>query len=224
MMKSAWLVIMVLTLVSGALAQTEDDLKARDEAFSRCNQISRDRETRYKLCKDTLSKYPTGDDQHRQTAETFVRAFERAMSYAKALQAFWLSKPGTWFVYEPDLKIDLPNVDQTLSVNRYKIRINRSFKSADEEAMIKKAEAVYGGQFRYIDSMRSVPESWGDNLPDEVAPLWGSVGRQRHDDGRGRQRRQYYYDPSISARTSTHRNVFRTEHQLNVHRFGKVLR
>jgi hypothetical protein len=209
MMKSAWLVIMLLTLVSGAGAQTEDDLKARNEAFSRCNQMVRDREAKYKLCQDYLNKYPTGDDQHRQTAEKFVRAYERAMSYAKALQAFWLSKLGTWFVYEPDLKIDLPNVDQTFG--SYKIKIERSFKSGDEEAMIKKAEAVYGAQFRYIDSMRLSPESWTDNLPEEIRPLWGAVGNDNvlMTDVVTASGVKYYYDLSVSARAHQYfRNVF----------------
>lgn len=208
-MKSSWLVLLLLTLASGALAQTDDDLKARNEAFARCNQIARDREARYKLCQDYLGKYPTGDDQHRQTAEQFVRAYERAMSYAKALQAFALSKPGTWFVYEPDLKIDLPNVEQT--TGNYKIRIDRSFKNADEEAMIKKAEAVYGGQFRYIDSMRSLPESWGDDLPDEITPLWGMAGNDNvmMTDVITAGGVKYYYDLSISARAHQRfRNVF----------------
>lgn len=202
---------MLILLVAAGSALSQDNLKARNEAFVRCNAVIRDREAKYKLCKDYLDKYPDDDYQHRETAEKFVRAFERAMSYAKALQAFALSKPGAWFVYEPDLKIELPNVDQTISVNSYKIKIDRSFKNADEEAMIKKAEAVYGAQFRYIDSMRSSPESWADRLPDEIAPLWGEVGNDNvmMTDVITASGIKYYYDLSISAREHRpFRNVF----------------
>ncbi|PYS87193.1 MAG: hypothetical protein DMF70_01030 [Acidobacteria bacterium] len=202
---------MLIILVAAGSALSQDNLKARDEGFARCNALMRDREARYKLCKDYLEKYTDDDYKHRETAEKFVRAYERVMSYAKALQAFAISQPHVWFVYEPDLKIELPNVDQTLSLNSYKIKIDRSFKTVAEAAMLKKAEAVYGPQFRYIDAMRSSPEQWADNLPDEITPLWGSPGNDNVQvtDVITASGIKYYYGISISSRAHQQfRNVF----------------
>ena len=208
-MKSTWLVLVLVALSPAVLGQNQDDKKARDEAFSRCD-IQYNREVKYKICKEYLDKYPD-DYERREKVAKFVRAYDRAMSYATALQAFAISKPGTWFIYEPDLKIDLPNTKETLTINRYKIEIDRSFANTAEDAMIKKAEAIYGGQFRYIDSMRSMPESWADSLPDEIVPLWGSVGNDNVmvTDVITASGIKYYYDLSMSAREhQPFRNVF----------------
>jgi len=200
---------MLIMLVAGGGVLSQDNLKARNEAFVRCNEVMRDREARYKLCEDYLEKYPDDDDQHRETAGKFVRAYERVMSYEKTLQIFALSQPKVWFIYEPDLKIELPNVDA--SQGSYKIKIDRSFKNAAEEAMLKKAEAVYGPQFGYIDAMRVSPESWADSLPDENAPLWGSPGNDNVQvtEVITASGIKYYYDLSISSREHRQfRNVF----------------
>ena len=199
--------LIMLVAASGVLSQ--DNLKARNEAFVRCNALMRDREARYKLCKDYLDKYPDDDYQHRETAGKFVRAYERVMSYEKGLQTFSISQPNVWFIYEPDLKIELLNVDE--SQGSYKIKIDRSFKNAAEQAMLKKAEAVYGPQFRYLDAMRMSPESWAGSLPDEIAPLWGSPGNDnvQMTDVITASGIKYYYDLSISSRERRQfRNVF----------------
>ena len=208
-MKVISLISMFLALAINAQAQTADDEKAASEAYSRCVTIQRDREATSKLCKAYLEKYTNDDYKHRQAAEKFVREYERAMAYAKALQAYALSQPGPWFIYEPDVKLELPNMKQT--VGEYKIQIERQFNNAGEEAMIRKAEAVYGGQFRYIDSMRSMPESWGGSLPDEIVPLWGMVGNDNvmMTDVITASGIKYYRDLSISARERrSFRNVF----------------
>ena len=208
-MKLGLLISIFLALATHGQAQTVDDTRAAQETYSRCVSIQRDRAARYKLCTEYLEKYANDDYQHRQAAQKFVRVYERAISYAKALQAYALSQTGPWFIYDPDLKIELPNIKET--AGEYKIQIERHFNNSAEEAMIRKAEAVYGGQSRYIDSMRSMPESWGDSLPDEIVPLWGMVGNDNvmMTDVITTSGIKYYFDLSISAREhQPFRNVF----------------
>src|ERR1051325_7152493 len=165
------LLLTILVIASGfALAQ--GDTKARDETYSRCTTFSRDTEATYKACKNYLDKYPNDDFQRSDTAAKFIRAYDRVTAYAQALQTHALSQRNTWFVYEADLKIDVPNADE--KQGNYSIKIQRSFKDENESAMLRKAEAVYGPQSRYIDAMRQSPLQWAEDLPAEIAPLWGA--------------------------------------------------
>jgi len=191
--------LLVLCAAAGS-ALSQVDNKARDAAYSQCIAASPHAETKYKACQDYLDKYPADDYQHRDAAEKLVLAFERVTSYAKALQTFVLTQRNSWFVYEPDLKIDLPNIEEKKS--NYSIKIERLFNNASEAAMLKKAEAVYGPQSSYIGEMTRSPWSWADQLPDEITPLWG---RESNDnvilcEVITASAVQYYYLLSLSAR------------------------
>jgi hypothetical protein len=203
--------VLLLTILVAApgYALAQIDAKARDEAYSRCTTFSRDTEATYKACKDYLDKFPNDDYQRSDTATKFIRAYDRAAAYASALQTYALSQPNTWFIYEPDLKIDLPNVDE--KQGSYSIKIQRSFKNAAESAMLRKAEAVYGPQSRYINSMRQSPVQWAESLPAEIAPLWGATGNDNviDCDVITASAVRYYYDLSISSREHRQfRNVY----------------
>jgi hypothetical protein len=203
-------IVFVIASTAGASAQSADAGKARDESFSRCDTPQYSREARYKSCQEYLEKYPNDNAKRRERADKFVRGYEHVMSYAKALQAFAIAQPNVWFIYEPDLKIDLPKLVETVK-DSYKIEIKRSFENPAAEAMLRKAEAVYGPQFHYIDSMRSVPENWADTLPDEIAPQWGEVDNDNvmMTEVITASAVKYYYDLSISAREHRKfRNVF----------------
>lgn len=202
------LLLTILVIASGfALAQ--GDTKARDETYSRCTTFSRDTEATYKACKNYLDKYPNDDYQRSDTAAKFIRAYDRVTAYAQALQTHALSQRNTWFVYEADLKIDVPNADE--KQGNYSIKIQRSFKDENESAMLRKAEAVYGPQSRYIDAMRQSPLQWAEDLPAEIAPLWGARSNDNVMECEviTASAVRYYYDLSISSREHRQfRNVF----------------
>jgi hypothetical protein len=199
-------VLIVLVAANCVLAQ--DNAKARNDAYSRCISYARS-DVRYKYCKDYLEKYPDDDPQHREDAEKFVRDYDRVSAYAEALQSFALSKSNTWFIYEPDLKLDVPNVNE--QQGHYRIRIERSFKNAAEAEMLKKTEAVYGPQFKYIDVMRRTPLAWAQDLSDEIMPLWGVPANDNviMCDVITSRAVRYYYDLSVSSRENRRfRDVF----------------
>ena len=205
------IVLLALTILVSATgsALAQADAKLRDQAYSRCTTFSRDTEATYKACKDYLDKYPNDDYERSETATKFIRAYERVTAYAHALQTYALSQPHAWSIYEADLKIDLPNVDE--KQGNYPIKIKRSFKDATEEAMLRKAEAVYGPQSRYLESMRQSPVQWAENLPAEITPLWGATGNDNVMDCEviTASAVRYYYDLSISSREHRQfRNVF----------------
>ena len=103
-----------------------------------------------------------------------------------------------WIVYEPDMEIQLPQTSE--AEGPYKIQIARSFADRTEEAMLRKAEAVYPGPDKMIqDLFRSY---WSDRLPKEMAPLWGIPGNDDLIATRTVTARavRYYYDLSLAAR------------------------
>jgi hypothetical protein len=91
-----------------------------------------------------------------------------------------------WFVYEPDLKVELPQTSE--DKGPFKIQISRSFGDSKEEAMLRKAESVYPGS------------------PGGAAPAWGQIGNDNiqlaHIVTASAVR--YYYDLTLTARKNPH--------------------
>jgi hypothetical protein len=96
------------------------------------------------------------------------------------------AQKATWFVYEADLKIELPQTSE--DKGPFKIQISRSFGDSKEEAMLRKAEAVYPGS------------------PNGAAPIWGALDNDNILSTRivTASAVRYYYDLTLAARKNPH--------------------
>ena len=129
----------------------------------------------YRPCKQYLEQTPTSDDNTPQVkyVKTWIARYEKVLPYLQFLQGLTADKNAPWFVYGPDMAIQLPQTSVT--DGPYKIQISRSFSDLDEEEMLRKAEAVYSSPSKMVaDVFRSL-SYWADKPPEEMAPIWGSV-------------------------------------------------
>lgn len=120
---------------------------------------------------------------------TFVlvgAAFCAGFISVPAQQGPQTDQKGAWFVYEPDLKTELPQTSE--NKGPFKIQILRSFSDSKEEAMLRKAEAVYPGS------------------PGGKAPAWGALDNDNIQAARvvTASAVRYYYDLTLTARKNPH--------------------
>ena len=109
-----------------------------------------------------------------------------------------------WFVYEPDMDLDLPQTSE--KEGSLKIEISRSFGDSTQEVMLRKAEAVYSGPNKMIEDVFRYLGQWEQQDPEEMAPVWGRRGNdniQLTDVVTARAVR-YYYDLTLAARRDPH--------------------
>jgi len=103
-------------------------------------------------------------------------------------------------VYPPDLNINLPQTSET--EGNFKILIARSFTNANEEELLRKAEAVYDSPEHMIATVLRSVNYWAANPPKEMMPIWGRPGNddlQMTDIVTARAVR-YYYDLTLAER------------------------
>jgi hypothetical protein len=212
-MRSIVLAICVGLLDSG-LVLAQGEANSPPDSYTRCaNTMNSNPQAAYKSCKEYLDAYPRDDNERLRLVANWVNAYERGLNYAKSLQSFLNTMKGKswfWFIYEPELKIELPNVVEKMG--NYKIEIVRTFSNAQEEELLRKAEAVYGPQYRFLDVIQWNPALWAADLPDQVVPLWGSRGNDNVQitEVITASAILYYYELSLAMRNQRpFRNVFK---------------
>jgi len=199
MISIAWFCLVGLLSCASALAQ--DNARAKPGAYERCiHAMSYDRRSSYQLCKEYLQKYPDDDSERVQSVTKWIAAYDHALEYAKRLSSFSASAGHDWFIYEPDISIEIPEVVQ--NEEPFKIEITYSFGSPLEASLLKKAEAVYGKQDNFISMINQDPAGWATELPADIVPLWGSRGNDNVQvaDVITASAVRYYYDLSIAMR------------------------
>ena len=194
--------VFLFVLAFAGTSFPQDNLQPGREAFALCeSSMRRDPKLADKLCREYLEKYPGDDYQRLQVADKFVKAYERVVAYAKALESLSSARSNRdWLIFEPDLKINLPQTSDV--AGNYKVEINRSSSNALEAGLLAKAEAVYGNQDRFIGLISRDPLSWADDLPEQVAPPWGARGNDNVEVAEviTASAVRYYYDLSLSSR------------------------
>jgi hypothetical protein len=111
----------------------------------------------YSPCERYLEQTPSSDDNTPQVkyVKTWIARYEKVLPYLQFLQGLTTDKNAPWFVYEPDMVIQLPETSDT--EGPYKIQISRSFRGLNEEEMLRKAEAVYSSPSKMVaDVLRSL--------------------------------------------------------------------
>src|SRR5437016_2498480 len=140
----------IFGFLNAGIMIAQDNSQAKRAAYDRCAEaMSYNHLSGYRLCKDYLARYADDQQEHVERASKWLTAYEHALRYAKDLSSLSTSNPQhDWFIYEPDLNGELQEVVE--KDDQYKIEIVYTFKSPLEAAMLKKAEAIYGSQQRFI--------------------------------------------------------------------------
>ena len=109
-----WLLFISAISLLGAPAHTraQNADQTRRDLYTRCTSSIRTKpQSAYRDCKEYLEKYPGDDERRVQYVNTWVTAYEAVLPYIRSIKA--AAPPGStapWFVYEPDLSLDIPQV------------------------------------------------------------------------------------------------------------------
>ena len=186
------------TVLASMHVPEQDKATPKNDPYSVCiAKIKSAPQDAYDPCRQYLEQSSSDDAKRIQWVKNWVAQYEKKRPYSQFLQNLTTDQEAAWIVYEPDMAIELPQTSE--NEGPYKIQIARSFADRMEEAMLKKAEAVYPGPDKMVqDLFRSY---WAE-LPKEMAPLWGIPGNDNIELTTTVTARavRYYYDLSLAAR------------------------
>ena len=136
--------------------------------------------------------------------EPWIAKYEKVRPFVEFLQHLTTDANASWFVHEPDMIVELPPTSDP--DGPLKIQISRSFLDSNEEVMLRKAEAVYSGPSKMVADVFKDLHYWADNVPEEMAPIWGTVGNARIQSTEVVTARavRYYYDLALAAKANPH--------------------
>jgi hypothetical protein len=179
----------------------------QDKATSECNsycvcvsKIASGAQDAYDSCTQYLEESTSDDAEHIQYVKTWVTLYKEIQPYMQFLQRLAGNEKAAWLLYEPDIAIELPQTSET--EGPFAIQIARSFANRTEEALLRKAEAVYPGPNAMIHEVLRSSGGRVDELLKEMAPIWGIQGNDRIELTETVTARavRYYYDLTLAAR------------------------
>ena len=176
MKKSVDFLFLLFLAFTHYAVSAQEDIKAKHNAYFLCinNMEKEPREKAYQLCTEYLRNYPDDDKRLTEFARKWITAYEKISIYLNSVQMpIAFDNSTNWIVYEPDLEKKIINM--TAKDDSHKIEITRQFNSSDENAFLKKAEAVYPNSEKISQDLFAnwryfaQPEA---NLPNGEAKWW----------------------------------------------------
>jgi hypothetical protein len=162
-------------------------------------------QTAYEPCKQYVDQRPVDDPKHAEFVQQWMAAYEKVLPYVQFLEGLAADPKAAWFVYGPDLQIELPATSQL--EGSFPIVLHRWFSNGEEEAMLKKAEAVYSSPSQMVKKVfRSIGYWASESQQREMAPIWGALANddiQQTEVVTARAVR-YYYDLTLAVRQNPH--------------------
>jgi len=179
----------------------QDDVATRNGAYKHCiTAIAKSPQNAFNPCKQYLAQLPFDDAKRIEYVNKWIAKYEKVLPYVQFLQGLTTDQKAAWFVFEPDMSIDLPQTSE--KEGPYKIHLSRSFSDSNEEAKLRKAEAVYSSPNKMVEDIFKSLDYWAKEPPKEMAPIWGMRGNdniQATEIVTARAVR-YYYDLALAAR------------------------
>ena len=201
-MKARLFTTSILCLVLACIRISAQDNATRgNDPYGVCDaKIRSAPEDAYNPCREYLKRSSIDDAERIEYVKNWVAQYEKVRPYLQFLQSLTADQEAAWFVYEPDLVIELPQTSE--KEGPYKIQIARSFTDPMEEAMLRKAEAVYPGPRKMIQGVFRSLDYCADEFPKEMAPIWGMLGNDKIELTTTVTARavRYYYDLTLAAR------------------------
>lgn len=153
-------------------AAAQDNQQAARELYRQCTSGMRTTpQDVYEFCKEYLRKYPGDDQRLVQYVTTWVTAYDLMLPYMMSVRAIDLSgSTRPWFIYEPDLDLEIPQVVEKGSAHT--VEIVRRFDGRKEDALLRKAEAVYPSADSMVAKVAGAPTFFAQYAPLESEPLW----------------------------------------------------
>jgi hypothetical protein len=205
-------------------AQAPPGSGEKTDPYNLCTTaIKNNSQDAYKSCKQYLDQSRYDDAKRLDYVKQWIAKYDLLLDYVKFLSALAPDPNAAWFVFEPDMSIQLPQTSET--EGSFKIQISRSFADANEEVMLRRAESLYpNANGMAWDVLRSWGR-WMNNPPMEMAPIWGVTGNDNIQLTNVLTARavRYYYDLTMTARKNPHLPTGFTALRTNL-KYGAVIK
>jgi hypothetical protein len=151
-------------------------------------------------CKQYLEQEPYDDATRVGRVTKWIANYEKVLPYVDFLRGLPTNQKANWFIYEPDLKIELPQTSD--SKGQFKMEMTRTFADSNEDAMLKKAEAVYSGPSNSVENIFRSLDYWANEFPKQMEPVWGMRGNDNIQQASIVTARavRYFYDLTLAER------------------------
>jgi hypothetical protein len=188
-----------------ALVPVRAQNDSETDPYHRCVTATKDDpQNAYDLCERYLEASPSDDAKHIEYARRWIATYEKLRPYIQFLQGLTPDQNAPWFVYRPDLDIDLPQASE--KEGPYKAELSRSFANPTEEELLKTAEAVYSSPSKMVEEVFRLPAIWANQPSQDMAPIWGMPGNDDIQSAALVTARsvRYYYDLTLAVRQNPH--------------------
>ncbi len=197
------LTLFLLVAFIPVLAQNK--MGSKDDQYNVCTTaMEKTPLTAVVPCKQYLEQQPYDDATRIERVTKWIANYEKVLPYVDFLRGLPANQKANWFIYEPDMKIEVPQTSD--SKGPFKMEISRTFADSNEDAMLKKAEAVYSGASNSVDDIFRSLEYWANEFPKEMEPVWGMRGNDNIQQASIVTARavRYYYDLTLAERKNPH--------------------
>ncbi|HEY4838650.1 MAG TPA: hypothetical protein VIH72_08590 [Candidatus Acidoferrales bacterium] len=219
-MKAFYSVVIVLVICVAPVfrnASAQNAGAVNSDLHNRCETVMENsKQDAYPICKEYLEKTPNDNPERLAHIKEWVTNYEKVLPYVKYLQGLAEEHKQTCFVYEPDLKIELPETNENEAP--FKMQIARSFNGSYEEEMLKKAEAVYLTPSKSFEEDFKSLYYWAEEVPKEMTPIGGTPANDdiKQTNVVTARAVRYYYDLTIAERKNPHLPSGLTAQQTNL--------
>jgi hypothetical protein len=171
-----------------------------DGLFEACaSDIEKAPGNAYDSCGRFVADSPTGDSENVRKAKKWLAENEPKRPFVQFLKSLSNDDNARFVVYPPDLTIELPQTDRKTRTG--KLKISRSYANLTEEAMLRKAEAVYPGPNEMIRQLFGMWNGYPGGRFKELEPIWGALSNDEIKQTQTITARavRYYYDIVLAA-------------------------
>jgi hypothetical protein len=183
-----------LVLCGGAESFSQDAPTVSDPAYEACAfDMERAPQNAYDSCAQYVRESASGNSENIQRAKDWLGLHAALRPYVRFVRSLTANDNAKFIVYEPDMTIELPQVDERDELGN--VKIARRFANITEEGLLRKAEAVYPGPAEMVQELFANWAGWpfGQNGPME--PFWGVPIKGQHNASVVTARAvRYYYD------------------------------
>jgi hypothetical protein len=126
----------------------------------------------YDSCARFVKGTPAGGSEDVQKAKDWLEMNAPKRLFVRYLKSLSSDDKVRFVVYQPDMTIELPQADRKTRTG--KLKIARSFGNLTEEAMLRKAEAVYPGPNEMTRQLFGMWDGYSSGRSKELKPIWGA--------------------------------------------------
>ncbi len=152
-----------------------------DGAFAACaSDIDHAPQDAYDSCARYVQESNSENPENLKKAKDWLEMHAAYKPYVRYVQSLTPDDKAKFIVYEPDMTIELPQLDEKDALGS--VRIARKFGNLSEEGMLRKAEAVYPGPAEMLHMFFVNWAGWPGGQSGPMKPFWGVPERRANPD------------------------------------------